>query len=331
MKGKVENKCKGIFIPIEILSNKDLSIMEKLFLTRIIAFEKGTVCFASNNWFGELFQVSGGRSSQIIKSLIKKEYIKRELFYKGKLVVKRVLKPTNKTPKEVLNKIKRGYLENEGGVVSKLKGGTENIKEGTENIKGGYLENDVGNNRVINNRNNNRNINNTTKVSQQEADAPKKEKIIILEVKEKPELEIEKKVTEKKSSAKRKVNNGWTAKWLDIFSACYKIAESTNDDYISETKDFRDFGRIKKKLEMLFKKRNPGETPTDEIMSEWFEHFANKAMKIKWIKENYRPTNLASQFSKIVAYKSEDKSNTLTIIQELKAKHELRARYNQNQ
>ena len=103
--------------------------MEKLFITEINSLDKEQGCFASNNYFAKFFNVSPGRCSQIINSLIQKGYMSAEYEREGKEIKKRVLRILN-TP-------------------------IKNSKGGIKNIKDEYLENDKDNNTLINNTINN--------------------------------------------------------------------------------------------------------------------------------------------------------------------------------
>ena len=60
---------KGIWIPKKIWLNKDLNVMEKLFLVEIDSLDNADGCFASNAHFSEFFGLSKNRCSEIIKSL----------------------------------------------------------------------------------------------------------------------------------------------------------------------------------------------------------------------------------------------------------------------
>ena len=71
----VSDKTKGIWIPIEIWDLDDLTLHEKLFLVKIIGLDNKDGCWANNRHFADFFKVSRQRSSQIITSLEKKEYI----------------------------------------------------------------------------------------------------------------------------------------------------------------------------------------------------------------------------------------------------------------
>ena len=76
-------KLKGLWIPAEILLNKDLSDKEKIILSMVLYLseEKGS-CFASNKYIASIVNVTPERVSKIISSLKDKEYVKVKLKYK---------------------------------------------------------------------------------------------------------------------------------------------------------------------------------------------------------------------------------------------------------
>ena len=76
-------KLKGLWIPAEILLNKDLSDKEKVILAMILYLseEKGSY-FASNKYIASIVNVTHERVSKIISSLRDKEYIRVNLKYK---------------------------------------------------------------------------------------------------------------------------------------------------------------------------------------------------------------------------------------------------------
>jgi hypothetical protein len=121
----MERNFKGVWIPKEIWLNKELTWMEKLFFVEIDSLDNEHGCFASNDYFASFFDLSKPRCSQIINSLINKEYIKAEYERNGKEIKKRVLN-----------------IFNRGIKYSKL---------GIKNTKEGYLENAKDNNTYINN------------------------------------------------------------------------------------------------------------------------------------------------------------------------------------
>ena len=71
-------KLKGLWIPAEILLNKDLSDKEKIILSMILYLSDETgSCFASNKYIASIVNVTSDRVSKIVSSLKKKEYISR--------------------------------------------------------------------------------------------------------------------------------------------------------------------------------------------------------------------------------------------------------------
>jgi hypothetical protein len=114
----MDGEFKGIWIPAEIWQNKELNLMEKLFITRINSLDNDAGCFASNKYFAEFFQITPQRASQIINGLANKRYITIEYTKEGKEIKGRVLnifdtgiKYIFKTYQENL----RGYQENVKG------------------------------------------------------------------------------------------------------------------------------------------------------------------------------------------------------------------------
>lgn len=76
-------KLKGLWIPAEILLNKELSDKEKIILAMILYLseEKGS-CFASNKYIANIVNVTPERVSKIISSLKDKGYVDVKLKYK---------------------------------------------------------------------------------------------------------------------------------------------------------------------------------------------------------------------------------------------------------
>lgn len=93
MQDTTSNTLEGIWIDIEILKDQNLSIQEKFMLAMIKALDKGKGCYASNRYFADLLNVTSKRASDIIRSLITKEYVVSEIenFYKRTL---RIVIPT---------------------------------------------------------------------------------------------------------------------------------------------------------------------------------------------------------------------------------------------
>ena len=117
----INRDFKGVWIPKEIWLNKDLTIMEKLFLVEIDSLDNDKGCFASNAHFAEFFGITKGRCTQIIKSLEGKGLVKIKLEREGKNVSKRTIKVVRKLNTLVsklntpISETKHPYLENDEG------------------------------------------------------------------------------------------------------------------------------------------------------------------------------------------------------------------------
>ena len=68
-------QLEGLWIDINILKDSNLTLQEKFTLAIIKALDKSNGCFASNKYFAEILQVTPKRASDIIQSLITKNYI----------------------------------------------------------------------------------------------------------------------------------------------------------------------------------------------------------------------------------------------------------------
>lgn len=81
-------ETKGVWIPICIWDNKDLTLQEKAVLVKVESFKE---CFASNEYLSGFVNVSVSRIKQVLKSLEEKGYIYRIVHRKEKVIVKRVI------------------------------------------------------------------------------------------------------------------------------------------------------------------------------------------------------------------------------------------------
>lgn len=98
-----KSDLKGLWMPSEILINNKLSDKEKIILSMIIYLSKDKgYCFATNNYFSDILNVTVVSISIIINSLKKKEYIKVNMNYKSnsKEIENRQIIPSN----EVINR-----------------------------------------------------------------------------------------------------------------------------------------------------------------------------------------------------------------------------------
>lgn len=103
-------KLKGLWIPAEILLNKDLSDKEKIILSMILYLSEETKsCFASNKYIASIVNVTHERVSKIISSLKDKGYVSVKLKYKtdSKEIEERQISPIV----ENINEYSRKKLE----------------------------------------------------------------------------------------------------------------------------------------------------------------------------------------------------------------------------
>ena len=78
-----KQKLKGIWIPVQILLDENLSDKEKIILSIILYLSKETgSCFASNKYLANIVNVTSDRISKIVSMLHKKKYIEVKLKYK---------------------------------------------------------------------------------------------------------------------------------------------------------------------------------------------------------------------------------------------------------
>lgn len=75
MQNITSQTMEGLWIDLDILTDSNLSLQEKFTLAIIRALDKNNGCFASNKYFAQLLQVTSKRASDIIQSLITKNYI----------------------------------------------------------------------------------------------------------------------------------------------------------------------------------------------------------------------------------------------------------------
>lgn len=70
-----ERKLKGIWIPIEIWEDKELTMLQKAFLIEIVSLNDENWCCVKNSHFAERFKISKTRCSRVILALAKKGYV----------------------------------------------------------------------------------------------------------------------------------------------------------------------------------------------------------------------------------------------------------------
>ena len=106
---------KGIWIPIEILTDEKLSDKEKIIYSIILYLSKeNNYCYLTNKTMSELLNISITQISKLVNSLKDKIYINIELIYKknSKQVEMRKLIPTSKNKDTYLTKVKYPLQQN---------------------------------------------------------------------------------------------------------------------------------------------------------------------------------------------------------------------------
>lgn len=118
---------KGVWIPKEVWLNKDLSIMEKLFLVEIDSLDNEKGCFASNKHFAKFFNLSNSRCSEIINGLKDKGLLNITYERDGKQIKKRIIKVSKK--KLGIREIEDPIRKTEVPIRNSEGGYSENTKE----------------------------------------------------------------------------------------------------------------------------------------------------------------------------------------------------------
>lgn len=106
---------KGVWIPIEILTDNKLSDKEKYIYAIILYLSKeNNYCYLTNKFISELLNISMTQVSKLINSLKNKNYISIELIYKenSKQIEMRKLIPIVKKNDTYLTKVKYPLQQN---------------------------------------------------------------------------------------------------------------------------------------------------------------------------------------------------------------------------
>lgn len=86
----LQRKFQGVWIPAEVWLDRNLSITEKVMLVEISSLQDDVRgCYASNAHFGEFFDLSISRVSEIVSSLAAKGFVTVEQIRDGKRIVER--------------------------------------------------------------------------------------------------------------------------------------------------------------------------------------------------------------------------------------------------
>ena len=94
----VLKEFKGIWIPYEVLVDKNLNDKEKKIFSMILSLSKENDCIMSNSYISKLLNICNVQASRIINSLKKKGYIIVKIIYKenSKEIALRKIIPINK-------------------------------------------------------------------------------------------------------------------------------------------------------------------------------------------------------------------------------------------
>ena len=97
-KTEVLKEFKGIWIPYEVLVDKNLNDKEKMIYSMILYLSKENDCTISNTYISNLLNICNVQASRIINSLKKKGYIIVKIIYKenSKEIALRKIIPINK-------------------------------------------------------------------------------------------------------------------------------------------------------------------------------------------------------------------------------------------
>ncbi len=137
----MQRDFKGVWIPKWIWINKELSVMEKLFLVEIDSLDNSEGCYASNEHFSNFFGISKTRCSTIIRDLEKKGFV--NIFHQYKNGTKSIEKRIVRCTKKLYGENEKGCVENRTGCVEN---GTECVENGTGCVENGTgcVENGTG-------------------------------------------------------------------------------------------------------------------------------------------------------------------------------------------
>ena len=109
-------------IPANVRYDENLRANEKLLYGEITALsEKNGKCWASNNYFAKLYNVSPQAISKWVQALEKQKYITIEYEKEGKSIVKRIIKLVSTDVDRVSTTVDRGINKCLGGYQQKFK------------------------------------------------------------------------------------------------------------------------------------------------------------------------------------------------------------------
>lgn len=126
-------------IPAKIRYDNDLSNSQKLFFSELTSLtQQEGYCWASNNYFAELYDVDTSTISRWVKGLKDKGYIKVSYQKDGKQIKSRKIRPLIDLYGSALN---QGGIESmQGGYCKNGKGNSTSNNNTSTNTKGGFTE-----------------------------------------------------------------------------------------------------------------------------------------------------------------------------------------------
>lgn len=144
MAEKYNRRFEGIWIPANIWLSEELTMQEKIFLVEIKSLDNEQGCFASNEHFGKLFQLSKSRCSEVISKLKEKGLITIQLIYKGE---------SKQVEKRVIRVNYAHQIFNEG--IRKTEAPIRKVEGGIRDVEAPPSEKAKDNNTLLNNTTNN--------------------------------------------------------------------------------------------------------------------------------------------------------------------------------
>jgi DNA-binding transcriptional ArsR family regulator len=137
-----ENPSYYAIIPAEVRYDKRLRANEKLMYGEITCLtQKEGYCYASNNYFASLYDVTPQAVSQWVSNLEKAGYIKLEYVYNGKEIKERRMRLVSTKVEEGINKTLGVSTKVEEGINKTLIGYQQKFKENNTSINNINLNN----------------------------------------------------------------------------------------------------------------------------------------------------------------------------------------------
>lgn len=137
-----EKKGYYAIIPASVRYDKSLTMSARMLYGEITALcNANGYCYASNNYFAKLYEVTPQAISKWINMLANNGYLRIEYIYSGKEIVERhlyildkIVIETQKENPDVSTEVDRVSTKVSGGINKRLKGYQQKIKENNTNI-----------------------------------------------------------------------------------------------------------------------------------------------------------------------------------------------------